>query len=114
MIRVKRAMAGSKTRLVGPNCPGIVTPGTGKDSNGGCRIGIAPGYIHTEMTQKLVDDEKFNSWILGRTPAGRWGTVEDLAGPAVWLASDQSDYVVGTTLFVDGGMTLFPGFATGG
>ena len=46
MVRVKRAMAGSKTRLVGPNCPGIVTPGTGKDSNGGCRIGIAPGYIH--------------------------------------------------------------------
>ena len=46
MVRVKRAMADSKTRLVGPNCPGIVTPGTGKDSNGGCRIGIAPGYIH--------------------------------------------------------------------
>ena len=46
MIRVKRAMSGSSTRLVGPNCPGIVTPGTGKDSNGGCRIGIAPGYIH--------------------------------------------------------------------
>ena len=46
MVRVKRAMQGSPTRLVGPNCPGIVTPGTGKDSNGGCRIGIAPGYIH--------------------------------------------------------------------
>ncbi|MEO6006237.1 MAG: succinate--CoA ligase subunit alpha [Opitutus sp.] len=46
MIRVKRAMEGRKTRLVGPNCPGIVTPGTGKDSHGGCRIGIAPGYIH--------------------------------------------------------------------
>lgn len=46
MVRVKRAMAGSRTRLVGPNCPGIVTPGTGKDSSGGCRIGIAPGYIH--------------------------------------------------------------------
>jgi succinyl-CoA synthetase alpha subunit len=46
MVRVKRAMLGSKTRLVGPNCPGIVTPGTGKDSTGGCRIGIAPGYIH--------------------------------------------------------------------
>jgi len=46
MIRVKRAMEGSQTRLIGPNCPGIVTPGEGKDSHGGCRIGIAPGYIH--------------------------------------------------------------------
>ena len=46
MIRVKRAMQGSKTRLVGPNCPGVVTPGTGEGSKGGCRIGIAPGYIH--------------------------------------------------------------------
>jgi succinyl-CoA synthetase alpha subunit len=47
MIRVIRAMAGNaKTRLIGPNCPGIVTPGEGKDSHGGCRIGIAPGYIH--------------------------------------------------------------------
>jgi len=46
MIQVKRAMEGSKTRLIGPNCPGVVTPGEGKDSHGGCRIGIAPGYIH--------------------------------------------------------------------
>jgi succinyl-CoA synthetase alpha subunit len=46
MVRVKRAMQGRKTRLIGPNCPGLVTPGTGKDSSGGCRIGIAPGYIH--------------------------------------------------------------------
>jgi succinyl-CoA synthetase alpha subunit len=46
MIRVKRALQGRATRLIGPNCPGIVTPGEGKDSHGGCRIGIAPGYIH--------------------------------------------------------------------
>ncbi|MES2697473.1 MAG: succinate--CoA ligase subunit alpha, partial [Verrucomicrobiota bacterium] len=46
MVRVKRAMQGRRTRLVGPNCPGLVTPGTGPDSKGGCRIGIAPGYIH--------------------------------------------------------------------
>src|SRR5256884_2492903 len=46
MVKVKRSMEGRKTRLIGPNCPGIVTPGTGKDSTGGCRIGIAPGYIH--------------------------------------------------------------------
>jgi len=46
MVKVKAAMEGRKTRLIGPNCPGIVTPGEGKDSYGGCRIGIAPGYIH--------------------------------------------------------------------
>jgi succinyl-CoA synthetase alpha subunit len=46
MVKVKRAMQGKWTRLIGPNCPGVVTPGMGKDSHGGCRIGIAPGYIH--------------------------------------------------------------------
>jgi succinyl-CoA synthetase alpha subunit len=46
MVKVRRAMLGKRTRLIGPNCPGVVTPGAGKDSNGGCRIGIAPGYIH--------------------------------------------------------------------
>ena len=46
MVRAKRAMTGSRTRLIGPNCPGIVTPGSGPDSKGGCRIGISPGYIH--------------------------------------------------------------------
>jgi len=46
MVRVKRAMAGRTTRLLGPNCPGIVAPGAGEKSFGGCRIGIAPGYIH--------------------------------------------------------------------
>jgi succinyl-CoA synthetase alpha subunit len=46
MMRVKAMLAGSKSRLVGPNCPGLVTPGRGENSHGGCRIGIAPGYIH--------------------------------------------------------------------
>ena len=46
MVRIKRAMEGRKSRLIGPNCPGVVTPGAGKNSLGGCRIGIAPGYIH--------------------------------------------------------------------
>src|SRR5882762_3441841 len=46
MVKVKRALEGRPTRLIGPNCPGIVTPGEGKDSRGGCRIGISPGYIH--------------------------------------------------------------------
>ncbi|PWU20072.1 MAG: succinate--CoA ligase subunit alpha [Verrucomicrobia bacterium] len=46
MIKVKRAIEGKRTRLIGPNCPGVVTPGEGEQSHGGCRIGIAPGYIH--------------------------------------------------------------------
>jgi len=46
MVKVKTALRNGKTRLIGPNCPGIVTPGEGKDSHGGCRIGISPGYIH--------------------------------------------------------------------
>ena len=54
MVRVKFAMEGSKTRLIGPNCPGIVTPGTGEKSHGGCRIGIAPGYIHKKGNVGVV------------------------------------------------------------
>jgi len=67
---------------------------------------LAPGYIHTEMTQRLVDDPAFNEWLLNRTPAGRWGSSADLVGPAVWLASDGSDYVNGQVIYVDGGMTV--------
>ena len=54
MVRVKAVMADKKTRLIGPNCPGIVTPGTGPHSHGGCRIGIAPGYIHKKGTIGVV------------------------------------------------------------
>src|SRR3954466_213520 len=54
MVKVKRAMIGKKTRLIGPNCPGLVTPGTGDKSHGGCRIGIAPGYIHKKGNVGVV------------------------------------------------------------
>jgi succinyl-CoA synthetase alpha subunit len=54
MMRVRAAMVGSHTRLIGPNCPGVVTPGTGENSHGGCRIGIAPGYIHKKGSVGVV------------------------------------------------------------
>lgn len=64
---------------------------------------IAPGYIATDNTQALQDDkDRYNS-ILERIPAGRWGVPQDFAGPAVFLASDASNYVNGTILTVDGG-----------
>ena len=66
---------------------------------------IAPGYIHTEMTQNLVDDSAFNAWVIDRTPAARWGSSDELVGPTIWLASAASSYVNGQTIFVDGGMT---------
>lgn len=66
---------------------------------------IAPGYFATELTQALVDDEEFSAWVASRTPAGRWGNVEDLGGAAVFLASEASNFITGQTLYVDGGMT---------
>ncbi|MDQ3624718.1 MAG: succinate--CoA ligase subunit alpha [Verrucomicrobiota bacterium] len=54
MVKVRHAMHGAKTRLIGPNCPGVVTPGTGPSSSGGCRIGIAPGYIHKKGNVGVV------------------------------------------------------------
>lgn len=54
MVRVKRVLSGSRARLIGPNCPGIVTPGTGAKSHGGCRIGISPGYIHKKGSVGVV------------------------------------------------------------
>jgi gluconate 5-dehydrogenase len=67
--------------------------------------GIGPGYFKTELTQALVDDEAFSAWLIGRTPSRRWGDVEDLAGAAVFLASDASKFVNGHILYVDGGVT---------
>jgi gluconate 5-dehydrogenase len=67
--------------------------------------GISPGYFGTELNQALMADEKFSSWVCARTPAGRWGKVEELQGAAIFLASDASSFVNGHILFVDGGMT---------
>ena len=64
---------------------------------------IAPGYMATNNTQQLRSDEERSEEILGRIPAGRWGTPADVAGPAVFLASPASDYVNGYTVAVDGG-----------
>jgi 2-deoxy-D-gluconate 3-dehydrogenase len=64
---------------------------------------IAPGYMATANTAALRDDTQRNEEILGRIPAGRWGSPDDLAGPVVFLASSASDYVHGHTLAVDGG-----------
>lgn len=64
---------------------------------------IAPGYIATDNTEALRADADRSASILGRIPAGRWGTPEDFGGPAVFLASKASDYVSGTILTVDGG-----------
>lgn len=67
--------------------------------------GIAPGYFATEMNEALLKDEKFNSWIAGRTPMGRWGQPEELGGAAVFLASEASRFVNGHILYVDGAFT---------
>lgn len=66
--------------------------------------GIGPGYMITEMTKPLVEDPKFNDWICGRTPLGRWGDPDDLKGAAIFLASKASDYMTGQILYVDGGI----------
>ncbi len=76
--------------------------------------GIAPGAIRTPINTSAWETPQAYKELMTLVPYGRIGEPEDIARAAVWLASDHSDYVVGTTLFVDGGMTLYPGFATGG
>ena len=67
--------------------------------------GIGPGYFATEQTKPIrVDGHPFNDFIVGRTPAGRWGEPEDLQGAAVFLASSASDFVNGQIIYVDGGI----------
>ncbi|WP_055555686.1 SDR family oxidoreductase [Streptomyces sp. NBRC 110028] len=75
---------------------------------------VAPGAIRTPINRDAWDTEDARNALLELIPYGRIGEPQDIAYAAVVLASDLCDYVVGTTLYVDGGMTLFPGFATGG
>ena len=67
--------------------------------------GLGPGYFDTELTQALVQNPEFTSWLKQRTPAGRWGNVEELKGAVIFLAAPASDFVNGHILYVDGGMT---------
>lgn len=66
---------------------------------------IAPGYFDTPLNAALVSDPDFSAWLEKRTPAGRWGKVEELVGACVFLASGASSFVNGHTLYVDGGIT---------
>jgi len=67
--------------------------------------GLGPGYFDTELTAALVADPEFSAWLCKRTPAGRWGRVEELGGAMVFLASGASDFVNGQVIYVDGGLT---------
>lgn len=67
--------------------------------------GLAPGYFATELNAALVADPEFSAWLQKRTPAGRWGKVEELVGAAIFLAADSASFVNGHILYVDGGIT---------
>jgi glucose 1-dehydrogenase len=80
----------------------------------GIRVnGIAPGAIRTNINRAATEGEAAKK-LLQLIPYGRIGEVDDVARAAVWLVSDEADYVVGSTLFIDGGMTLYPGFQDNG
>ncbi|MGE0799514.1 MAG: SDR family NAD(P)-dependent oxidoreductase [Lautropia sp.] len=66
---------------------------------------IAPGYFATEMNTALVENQQFNDWVCNRTPVGRWGRLEEIGPPAVFLASDEASYVSGLVMTVDGAFT---------
>ena len=66
---------------------------------------IGPGYFRTPLNKALVENPEFSAWLENRTPAGRWGDVEELAGAAIFLASDASSFINGHILYVDGGIT---------
>jgi glucose 1-dehydrogenase len=73
-------------------------------------VSVAPGAIVTPINQEVLDDPTKRREVESEIPLGRWGEVSDVARAVAWVASDQAQYVVGSTLFVDGGMTLYPKF----
>jgi glucose 1-dehydrogenase len=73
-------------------------------------VSVAPGAIETPINRDVLDDPEQRREVLEEIPLGRWGTVDDVAKAIAWVASEQAGYVTGTTLFVDGGMTLYPKF----
>jgi glucose 1-dehydrogenase len=73
-------------------------------------VSVAPGAIETPINEDVLQDPEQRQAVLDQIPYGRWGKVEDISRAVAWVASPQADYVVGATLFVDGGMTLYPEF----
>jgi gluconate 5-dehydrogenase len=66
--------------------------------------GIGPGYFRTELNKALTENPEFDAWVKKRTPAGRWGEIDELKGAALFLASDASSFVNGQVIYVDGGL----------
>lgn len=75
---------------------------------------ISPGAIRTPINRDVWQDPKAEAELLALIPYGRMGEPSDIGKAAVWLASDESDYITGATLYVDGGITLYPGFLDNG
>jgi len=73
-------------------------------------VNVAPGAIATPLNEDILSDADASRAVQDEIPLGRWGEVADVARAVAWLASDEAEYVVGSTLFVDGGMTLYPRF----
>ena len=73
-------------------------------------VSIAPGAIVTPINAKVLDDPEERRKVESEIPLGRWGEVPDIARAVAWVSSAQAQYVVGATIFVDGGMTLYPNF----